>query len=425
MNSDAPDTGGSLTKGLYAKAPALAFAPFRRYWLGSAASVGATQFINVGQAWLMWELTESPLFLGYLGLAASLPNIALTLFGGVIADRFNKKRILIITSLLATLLMTLLATLDGTGAITPLLLLLITGSFSALTGLEWPTRSAFYPLLVPRPAFMSAVALNSFTWQATRTIMPLAAGAVITQFGTWLIFALATVGFGAMAAVMLSLHVTEALRTDHDHPIKALANGLGFIIRTPLFRYLMLLIFSGMFFVNSFTQMLPYFVTLMGRAESDFGLLVTAGGIGSVLGALLIGLAQQHRHLGLIMLASAAGAAIALFGFGAAALSQMFWLTFVISVIIAILIQVFMISTLSVMQLEVPDELRGRVMGFFTMCYSLVPLGGLMLGLIAEWSSGVLAISLSASVFLIILAGLALLDPTIRTIDGVRLAPPN
>lgn len=401
--------------------PALGSKAFRLYWLGSAASVGATQFINVGQAWLMWELTESPLFLGYLGLAASVPNIALTLFGGVIADRLEKRRILFLTSLVSAALMLLLAALDGTGAITAWQLLTISALFSALTGLEWPTRSAFYPLLVERSAFMSAVALNSFTWQATRTVLPLAAGAVIAGVGTWLIFALAAAGFAAMAAVVIALKVTEVLTDEHAHPLRALADGVGYILKTPVFRTLMLLCFCGMFFVNAFTQLLPYFVDLMGRAEQDFGLLVTAGGVGSVVGALLVGATQQHRRLGWLMLGAAALAAGGVYGFAASAQAELFWLAFAFAVVIAALIQVFMIGTLGVMQLEVPDALRGRVMGFFTMCYSLVPLGGLMLGSIAEWSSGVIAISLSASVFLVIVLGLTTLDNTVRQIDGARL----
>ena len=168
--------------------PALGFAAYRRYWFASFASVGATQLITLGQGWLIFELTGSALQLGLLGAAASLPNIAMTLFGGVIADRFDKRQILRMTSILITTLLLVLAWLDFSGEVQVWQVITIAALFSTITGLDWPARVAIYPHLIERHAFMSAVALNSFIWQSTRMAIPALGGLLIYVADTWLIF---------------------------------------------------------------------------------------------------------------------------------------------------------------------------------------------------------------------------------------------
>ena len=118
---------------------------YRRYWLGSFASVGATQLQVMGQAWLVFKLSGSPLMLGYLGAATAIPAILLTIFGGVLADQLNKKTVLMITSLLVALLLLVLAILDFTHLATAWLVILIAALISIVTGLDWPTRQAIFP----------------------------------------------------------------------------------------------------------------------------------------------------------------------------------------------------------------------------------------------------------------------------------------
>ena len=162
---------------IVARYPALGFPLYRRYWLASFASVGATQLITLGQGWLIFELSGSAVQLGLLGAAAALPNILMTLAGGVIADRFDKRRILMCTSLATTLLLATLAWLDATDRVAVWHVLTVAALVSLITGLDWPVRVSLYPQLIERSAFMSAVALNSFIWQATRMAVPAAAAA--------------------------------------------------------------------------------------------------------------------------------------------------------------------------------------------------------------------------------------------------------
>jgi len=404
-----------------ARYPALASRRFRHYWLASFASVGATQLITLGQGWLIFELSGSAIALGLLGAAAAGPNILLTLLGGVIADRFDKRRIMIVTSATTTLLLLILAWLDYSGQVAVWHVLTIAALVSLVTGLDWPARVSFYPLLVERHAFMSAVALNSFIWQATRMAMPAAGGLLIALAGnTWVLFALGAAGFFTMYLVILNLRV-QTPDTVAQSPLEALLEGLAYIWQTTLFRYLLILTFIGMFFAQSYVQIMPVFADLLNSDEKGFGYLLSAGGVGSVTGTLLIGSIHRFRALGAVMLFSAAASAVMLFGFALAARSGSFGFALSAAFLAATCASVFMISSMTVLQLEVPDQLRGRVMGIHTIGFSLIPLGGLFIGWLAERIGADLAVISGNGIYLLIIIVMGFGLTEIRRLDGQAL----
>ena len=185
---------------------ALSQPAYRRYWLGSVASVGSVQLIIVGQGWLIVnELGGSPIDLGYLGAASALPTIAVNTFGGVVADRVNRRMLLVITSTTVMMLLALQALLVISEAVRIWHVVVISAMLGLVFGLEWPTRNAFFPALIRRAHIMSAVALNSILWHGGRVISPAVAGIVIRMFGTGAVFIGGAAGFGAMALVLLSL----------------------------------------------------------------------------------------------------------------------------------------------------------------------------------------------------------------------------
>lgn len=404
--------------------PALGFARYRRYWFASFASVGATQLIMLGQGWLIFELSGSALQLGVLGAAAALPNIAMTLLGGVIADRFDKRIIMMCTSLTTTLLLALLAWLDYSGVVAVWHVLSITALISLVSGLDWPARVSIYPQLVARSAFMSAVALNAFIWQSTRMAMPALGGLIIfATSDTWPVFALGAVGFFVMFAVIAGLRVAPPDTADQS-PLEQLHEGIRFIWTQELFRWLLGITFIGMFFSQSYVQILPVFVDLLGSDETGFGYLLSAGGVGSVVGTLLIGGVQKHRNLGGIMLGCAALSVACLLGFAAAARLGGFYPALGFVFLSATFASVFMITSMTVLQLTVPDSLRGRVMGIHTMGYSLVPLGGLFLGAIAESIGASLAVVVGSSIYLLTIGYVYLQRDDIRQLDGQTVFSP-
>ncbi len=400
--------------------PALGYPLYRRYWLASFASVGATQLITLGQGWLIFELSGSALQLGVLGAAAALPNILMTLAGGVIADRFDKRRILMCTSLVITLLLGLLAWLDATDRVAVWHVLTIAAGFSLITGLDWPVRVSLYPELIDRPAFMSAVALNSFIWQATRMAVPAAGGLIIAATDTAVVFALGACGFFVMFLVITSIPLGRS-PGQSGSAWDQLREGVAFIWHTPLFRWLLAATFVGMFFSQSFNQIMPVFAALLDSGETGFGYLLSAGGVGSVVGTLLIGGVHRYRRLGAMMLGAAALAAVGAMGFAAAAAAGQFASALFIVFLAAMCTSVFMISSMTVMQLSVPDRLRGRVMGIHTMSFSLMPLGGLLLGALAERLGAAPAVWVGSGIYLLVVAWIALRQRVVAGLDGTTL----
>ncbi len=409
-----------MTNFVVLRYPALGFPLFRRYWLASFASVGATQLITLGQGWLIFQLSGSALQLGVLGTAAALPNILMTLAGGVIADRFDKRRILMCTSAVLASLLTLLAWLDASGHVAVWHVLTIAAAFSLISGLDWPVRVSLYPLLVDRPAFMSAVALNSIIWQATRMAIPAAGGLLIAATDTWVVFALGAAGFFVMFVVMSGI----ALTSPPGEPAPAwqqVREGVGFIWRTLLFRWLILITFVGTFFSLSYNQIMPVFASLLESGETGFGYLLSAGGIGSVTGTLLMGGVHKHRHLGAIMLGGAGLSALMTMIFAALAAAQRFYPALAAVFCASMCWSVFMVSAMAVMQLEVPDRLRGRVMGIHTIGFSLMPLGGLLLGALVERWGAAPAVWAASAVSIAVIVWVTLTRPVIRSMDGRTL----
>jgi MFS family permease len=190
--------------------------------------------------------------------------------------------------------------------------------------------------------------------------------------------------------------------------------GVSFIWHQPLFRWLILITFVGMFFSQSYNQIMPVFADLLDSGETGFGYLLSAGGVGSVAGTLLMGGIQRYRHLGALMLGSAGLAALLAMTFAAPGAGGWFAAALLAVFVAALFASVFMISSMTVLQLSVPDRLRGRVMGIHTMGFSLMPLGGLLLGALAERLGAAPAVWIGCAVYLAVVALIAVRKPLIR-----------
>ena len=401
--------------------PAFVYPLYRRYWFASFASVGGTQLVALAQGWLVYKLTGSALDLGLLGAAAAVPNILMSLFGGVVADRFDKRKIILVTSVLNAALLFLLAALDATGQVRVWHVMTIAALSSVISGVEWPTRQALFPHLIERPGLLSAVALNSVLWQSTRMIMPALGGVLIAITSTAFLFMLSGFGFVVMFFVMLAIPLALP-GTRGGSTLHQIQQGLDFITAHELFRWLILLSYAGMFFVSAYMQLMPAFAKLLDAGETGYGFLLSATGVGSVLGTLAIGGMQKTRALGAVLLGGALLSAVALYGFALAVQFGWYGIALLSAFLSSGCASIFMISTMTVMQLEVPDALRGRVMGIHSITYSLMPLGGLLLGAIATATTEVTAVAFGASAFLLVTLLVAITRPAIRAIDGARLA---
>jgi MFS family permease len=166
---------------------------------------------------------------------------------------------------------------------------------------------------------------------------------------------------------------------------------------------------------------MPVFTDLLGTDETGYGYLLSAGGLGSVMGTLLIGMVQESRRLGLIMLGGAAASVLFLIAFASTSSLQSLPLALLLAFLVAASASAFMIISMTVLQLEVPDALRGRVMGIHTIGYSLAPLGGLFLGALADSMGATLAVIIGSGVYLLAIASTTFAKPSIRNLDGRTL----
>ena len=187
--------------------PALRYRSFRYFWLGMLSSVTGYQVFQFSQLWLMYQLTGSPLSLGYVGLANAIPGIVLNLFGGVYADRLDQRRLIILTQLITASLIGLLASLTLLGLVRPWHIFAIAFSVGAVEAFNQPARQSLYPRLIDRRVLVSAIALNSSIWQGTRIVAPALAGVTIALVGTSAAIYGASVCSALMALVIFFLRV--------------------------------------------------------------------------------------------------------------------------------------------------------------------------------------------------------------------------
>jgi len=404
------------------KLDALRSPRYRRFWLGSIGSTGATQLYFVGMGWLVFELTGSALYLGMLGFAMAVPTILATLAGGLIADQGNRGRILLFTSALAGVALAILAVLDLGQWVTVWQVLIIAALLGLISGFDLPARVSFFPALIEPHQMMSAVALNSILWQGTRMILPAVGGILIALADTWIIFALCTVGFALMTRILLGLQTSQQTTRDSTKD-RGLGAAWRFIRQEKLFAVLIAMTWISMFFGTSYVQIMPIFAEILDTGEEGYGLLLSATGVGSVLGTILVGRLQDSPRLGSVMMGGSVLFALSLVLFAlvtglAADWPFAFALACGCAMLSAIGGSFFLISSMTVMQLAVPDALRGRVMGIHSITFSLIALGGLVLGPLAELLSAPVAVLSGATVVLLSIAGFSIAFRRLWRLNG-------
>ena len=395
---------------------------YRRYWLGSLASIGATQLLILGKGWLVFELSGSPLKLGLLGAAGAIPQILVSLFGGVLADRLDKRRVLMTTSAVVASLLLLLGILDSTGVVEVWHVIAIAALIGFTSGFDWPARQALFPSLIERSDMMSAVALNSVLWQGTRMIVPAVGGIVIALTDTAVVFFASAAGYVTMFLVLTSLGVEHRI-PPRGNSLHQFVEGLRYIVKTKVFAILIPLTWIGTFFGVSYIQLMPAFAEILSVGERGFGFLLSASGVGSVTGTLLIVTVQRSHRLGWLILGSSLCATFALFGFAAVtgnadAVAHAYAVAVGFVFLMSLFNSMYLISTMTVMQMRVPDALRGRVMGIHGITFSLIPLGALFGGAIATAYTPPIAVAVGAGIVLVAVLSVAVTQAEIRDIRG-------
>ena len=375
---------------------AFSSAPFRRFWLAAVARVFGLQFRFIGVGWLVASregLDLEPIWLGVVGIASALPPILLSVHAGALADRYDHQRILVSCQGATALLSFALAALIVMEAVTIELLIAWALVVGTLTALSTPAQSAILPRLIDMREMTSAVALTSSVWNTMRIVGPAGAGLLIAAIGIGQAFLVTAGGFALSAALIASLPV-EPLERDGRADDTRLLDGLRYVFRDRLFLATIGLSFFTSVFGMSYQTLLPIFAEdILAAGAEGFGFLHTAAGVGSLVGTLAILKLGGGQRAGPTMLASAA-----LFGIFLSVFSRSedlvlsMALLFCASFAASLYLNIGMVT----LQMRVPDELRGRVMGIWSLTWFLGPVGGLPAGALAQWLGAPVTVMLGA-----------------------------
>lgn len=397
-----PARGGGLARGF----TAMRHPNYRRYWWGQIGSLVGSWMQSVALPWLVLQLGGSPLQLGLVMAFMFGPSLFLAPLGGVLADRVDKRRTLIVVNTVAMVQASTLFVLTLSGAVEiwhVFMLALLAGLVNAI---EMPVRQAFVAELVPREDLVNAIALSSTSFNLSRVVGPAVAGVTIAVFGVASNFGINAISYLSVIAGMLLIDprlVHRTPRPDQFPSVRSsLAEGLRYARATPTVLWPLVLLGGIAALAMNFQTLLPLFTrNTLGMDAGGYGALFAAMGAGSLIGSLGLAFASGRRPLiGLII------------GGGAGFLALAFALGFVRDPLLAFplvagigLFSMLMVNTINVtIQNSVPDALRGRVMALYVTVFAgSAPLGGLFAGAAAEAFGAPFAFSLGAGLATFIL----------------------
>jgi len=377
----------------------------------------------------VFDISGSEFLLGLAGAVTGIATIIVTLFGGVLADRVNKRLLLMATSLMVAGLLFLLATLDVTDVVKVWHVVAIASAIGVVVGFGSPARQSIFPLLINRrDQMMSAVALNSVVWQGTRIIVHAIGGFALAYFGTHSVFFAGAVGFALMFFIMMTVHVDEGERGPARNALSELWEGVQFVAAHRLFAVLIPLTYANMFFGVSYMQLIPVFADAYAeQSDQALGFLFGLAGVGSICGTFAVARVRSYLPVGWLMIIGSSVGSMAIIAFGVwthfgpdpsgyanPIISPMFLLSAALMFIAGTFNSMFMISSMTVLQLRVPSALRGRVMGIYVMTFSFIGVGGLLAGGVAQLINASFAVAASVTVMLAIMVFVVLNQPILR-----------
>lgn len=367
---------------------ALRYRDFRLLWLGGFISQTGSQMRIVAIGVQLWDLTHDPVALGLLGMFKLVPLVLLSLFGGMIADSFDRRKLLIVTQGTFAVTSVLLAVSTQYGWISPALIYGVSALSAATTAFDNPARSAFVPSLVERRHLPNALSLNITVWQIATIIGPTLGGVFLglQATGFVIIYWIDAVSFGAVMLALWLMHVRPEKGLARNVSLKAALDGLRFLRKMPIIMSTMVLDFFATLF-GAATILLPAFAEEVLHIDRElWGILYAAPAIGAVIAGVVMSWVGNVKRQGLLVIVSvmAYGAATVVFG-----LAGTFWLALLGLAGTGAADTVSMVMRQTIRQLNTPDELRGRMTSVTMLFYIGGPqLGEVEAGLLA-WAIGI------------------------------------
>jgi MFS family permease len=358
---------------------------FRLYFFGQLTSLTGTWMQTVAQSWLVLKLTNSPLMLGVVTFANYLPILVVALFAGVVVDHVDRRRLIIVAQVLLMLSAFVLAALTWTGMVRVEHVVILAAFNGIVSSFDMPGRQAFVVEMVGMEDLPNAIALNSMMFNGARTIGPAVAGMLIYLVGTATCFFLNGVSYLAVIwslfAMRLPRRTIESAGVDL---LRRVREGMIYVWEHQASRYLLLVVAINSGLGMQYSVLMPVFAqNILHAGSRGYGILMGAQGVGAVIGAVsLAWRSGTPRGLRQSLTAGLFMTALAIIAFGCSS-----------SMVFSLLAQLFigaglinyMATTNTMLQIFVSDELRGRVMSFYTLSFiGLAPLCALMVGFIGQ-----------------------------------------
>lgn len=353
---------------------------FRIYLSGLVLSLIGTWMQSTAQAWLVYRLTKSEVLLGTTQFASNVPVLLLGPIAGLVADRFPRHRIVMVTQALFLVQATCLAWLTLTGRVTVELVILMAAVLGTVNAFDVPARQSMLPALVTPEDMLNAISLNSLSFQAARLVGPVLGGFAVAWWGEGICFSLNALSFVAVLAGLSRLRITPAAGVRvHPPALESLREGWRYVAGSPRLRGLLLLSAAVNLSIAPLWVLLPVLADgVFGRGAQGVGLLTAGVAVGAIVG--MLGLARRGNEQGLrpIILWSSGALGVILCAF---AVVPSFWAAWWLMALVGFTYMTQNAATNSAVQTSISEEFRGRVMSTYTMTVvGAMPIGALAAG---------------------------------------------
>lgn len=387
---------------------------YRLWFFGQMISLFGTWMQTTAQGFLIFELTRSPAYLGLVGFASGVPTWLLTLYGGVMADRVPRRKLIAITQSCMMVLALVLATLTFLRIVQPWHVLVLASLLGIANSFDAPARQSFVSEMVGPEDLTNAIALNSTMFQAATVVGPAMAGITYAMFGPGWCFTINAISFIAVIGALLAMNLPP-----HVHPagtmsaLDELREGTRYIRSQPTIRVLITMVAVSSMFGLSFSTLIPaWSVNVLGGGAGISGLLFSARGTGALLGALFIASLGRRIMRGRLLIAGSFLYPLLLF-----ALALVRGLPASLLLLAGAGVGTILVNNLSnaIVQTSTPDRLRGRVMGTYTwIFFGCMPLGALWSGTIAGRLGEPAAVMINSAIAFLFALGIRVLYPGLR-----------
>lgn len=365
---------------------ALEFRNFRLFFVGQSISLVGTWMQQIAMSWLVYRLTGSALILGVVAFASQIPSFILSPISGVLVDRWNRHRILVVTQVLSMLQAFVLAFLIFRGLIAVWHIIILGIFLGCVNSLDIPARQSFIIDMVEKKEILgNAIAINSLMFNVARLLGPTVAGMLIALVGEGLCFLINGVSFLAVIFCLLLMNIKVRVRKyAKRHVIKELTEGVKYTFGFAPIRYILILLSSISLMGMSYVVLMPVFANkVLKGGPQTLGFLMAAVGVGALIGTIFLASQKKVLKLGSIIPVSSA---IFSFGLILFSFSRALWLSVLFLAFTGFGFMVNTASSNTVLQTIVEDDKRGRVMSFYTMAFmGMAPLGSLLAGIFASW----------------------------------------